>query len=72
MPGVHDAFEEGDTAEVDFEEAIVRNARTGAVLHGSPWPAMALRILEAGGLIEQLEADGALQPRGWSPEERTA
>ena len=72
VPGVHSTFEEGDTAEVDFERAVVRNPRTGALVQGSPWPAMALRILEAGGLIEQLEADGAIQPQGWSPDPPSA
>jgi 3-isopropylmalate/(R)-2-methylmalate dehydratase small subunit len=67
VPGVHDAFEEGDVAEVEFEAALVRNTRTGAELRGSPWPDMALRVLAAGGLIQQLDSAGLLQPPDWRP-----
>jgi 3-isopropylmalate/(R)-2-methylmalate dehydratase small subunit len=59
-PGVHDAFEEGDVAEVDFELAVVRNQRTGRTIQGQPWPPSLLRILNAGGLMALLEAEGYL------------
>ena len=68
VAGVHEAFEEGDVAEVEFEAAVVRNARTGALLYGSPWPDMAVQVLEAGGLIEQLDSAGLLHPVGWAPD----
>jgi len=66
--GVQEAFVEGDVAEVDFEAAVVCNARTGVELHGSPWPAMAIQVLEAGGLVQQLDAAGLLHPVGWAPD----
>ena len=61
-PGVTDAFEEGDTAEVSFEDFTVRNARTGAVLKADPIPAPLLRILEAGGIYPLLEQEGLIAP----------
>src|SRR5258706_7381599 len=35
-PGVHAAFEEGQTAEISVAEWTVRNAATGAVLNAKP------------------------------------
>jgi 3-isopropylmalate/(R)-2-methylmalate dehydratase small subunit len=70
VAGIRDAFEEGDVAEVEFEGAIVRNARTGVVLQGIQWPAMAIEVLEAGGLIQQLDAAGLLHPADWTPNEQ--
>lgn len=66
-PGVRAAFEEGDDAEIDFEPGIVRSVRSGVTLRAAPWPAAALRILRAGGLIEHLDAAGLLYPEGWMP-----
>jgi len=67
VPGVGSACKEGDTVEIEFEEGVVRNVRTGALLRGAPWPDMAIRILEAGGLIRQLESEGLLESPDWSP-----
>ncbi len=66
VPGVRAAFEEGDEAIVDFDQAIVTNLRTGATLTGSPWPELLLGAMRAGGLVEKLEADGLIRPIGWS------
>lgn len=62
VPGVSAAFEEGDPAEVAFVEGTVRNARTGALLPGKPWPPMLREILEAGGVFPLLEREGLLAP----------
>lgn len=68
VPGVRAAFEEGDEARVDFENAVVTNLRTGQELRGNPWPELAMTIFRAGGLIPSLEAAGLLHPEGWTPE----
>jgi len=61
-PGVHDAFEEGDAAEVDLGAFTVANRRTGATLRAKPIPRELVEIIEAGGLFAQLEAQGYLAP----------
>ncbi len=62
--GVQDAFDEGDVAEIDFPQATIRNERTGRTLRGQPWPPPLLAILEAGGLMARLEAEGYLTVAG--------
>jgi hypothetical protein len=54
------AFEEGDSAEVDFEAAQVRNRRTGQACRGTPGPRMLLDILTAGGIIARLQPENLL------------
>ena len=63
VPGVHAAFKEGDVAEVDFEAFTVRNARSGKVLQGLPYPQSLLDILQAGGVFPMLDAKGLLLPK---------
>ena len=62
-PGVFDAFSEGDVAEVDFEEASVRNATTGKVIKGASLPPKLLDLLKAGGIYPLLEKEGLIAPR---------
>jgi len=62
-PGVSAAFEEGDVAEVSFEDYTVRNARTGAVLNAAPLPESLKKLMQGGGLYQLLEAEGYLAPR---------
>lgn len=58
VPGIVDAFTEGDTAEVSFTEARVVNLRTETALNGIAMPAPLMRILEAGGIYPLLEREG--------------
>jgi 3-isopropylmalate/(R)-2-methylmalate dehydratase small subunit len=67
IPGVRDAFEEGDEARVDWMNATITNLRTGVTLTGERWPDLMQQCMSAGGLVEQLEAAGMLHPLGWSP-----
>ena len=53
-PGVQDLFEEGDTAEVDFEAAAVRNVTRNKSLAGRPTPPQ---------LLDGMVAQQLLQPR---------
>jgi 3-isopropylmalate/(R)-2-methylmalate dehydratase small subunit len=61
--GVGDLFDEGDTAEVDFESATVKNLRTGASLTGRAVPRELQKIIEAGGIFALLEQEGAISPK---------
>ena len=61
--GIGAAFEEGDIAEVSFDDYKVRNQRTGAVLDAEPLPEPLRRLMQAGGLFPLLESEGYLAPR---------
>ena len=60
VPGVAAAFEEGDVAEIDIEEASVLNLRTGARLTGTPYPTFVLDLLRNGGVEADLRERGYL------------
>jgi 3-isopropylmalate/(R)-2-methylmalate dehydratase small subunit len=62
VDGISSAFAEGDVAEIDFDNARIRNTRTGAQLQGVAWPPELRAILDAGGLIAQLVTDGLVAP----------
>ena len=62
-PGVADAFEEGDLADVSFENAIVMNVRTGVRLPGRPIPGELQAVIAAGGLFPLLEQQGYIASR---------
>jgi len=62
-PGVDQAFEEGDVAEVDFDAAIVRNVTRGVTLNGRATPPKLLDLLKAGGIYPLLEKEGLIAPR---------
>jgi len=50
LPDLAGLFEEGDIAEVDFANGIVKNQRTGEVACGSGLPEEMTDIIEAGGI----------------------
>ncbi|MBI2848483.1 MAG: 3-isopropylmalate dehydratase [Chloroflexi bacterium] len=56
-PGVMAAFGEGDVLEADFRTGEVKNLTSGEALRAEPLPDIALRILEAGGVIALLKAE---------------
>jgi 3-isopropylmalate/(R)-2-methylmalate dehydratase small subunit len=62
-PGVHTAFEEGQTAEISLADWTVRNAATGAVLQAKPIPERLLTLMISGGIYPLLEAEGLIAPR---------
>ena len=62
-PGVQDMFEEGETAEIDFDIGTVRNLTTGRVASGKTIPAQLLNIVAAGGIFSLLEKEGSIAPK---------
>ncbi len=62
-PGVHAAFSEGEEAEVDFENARVRNITRKQSLTGKPLPASLMALVQAGGVYPLLEREGLIAPR---------
>src|SRR5258705_10293274 len=58
--GIEAAFEEGDIAEVSFDDYTVRTQRSGAALTAEPLPETLKRLMQAGGLVLFLEAEGHL------------
>ena len=63
-PGVDEAFEEGDIAEVEFEAGLVRNATRGIELQAKPLPPQLLSIVTAGGIYPLLEKEGLIAAKG--------
>ncbi len=62
VPGVDAAFDEGDTAEIAFDDFTVRNATTGADLAAIAVPDQLLKVFKAGGIYPLLEAEGLIAP----------
>ena len=58
--GVEAIFEEGDIAEVDFDEGTVSNPARGKSLPARKIPPQLLKIVEAGGVFSLLEQEGAI------------
>jgi 3-isopropylmalate/(R)-2-methylmalate dehydratase small subunit len=61
--GIFDSFDEGDTAEVDFDNATVTNVTQGKSLPMRQIPPPLLKIVEAGGIFSLLEKEGAITPK---------
>jgi 3-isopropylmalate/(R)-2-methylmalate dehydratase small subunit len=59
-PGVDEAFEEGDIAEIEFESGRVRNVTRGTELTAKPLPPQLLSIVTAGGIYPLLEKEGLI------------
>src|SRR4051812_32033106 len=61
-PGVHAAFEEGQTAEISIGDWIVRNRDTGTVLHASPVPERLLALDDRGWHLSAARSRGSDRP----------
>ncbi len=59
-PGILDAFDEGDVAEVDWITGAVRNVTKGTSLQGNPVPEVLQAIVVAGGVEAVLRKEGYL------------
>jgi 3-isopropylmalate/(R)-2-methylmalate dehydratase small subunit len=62
-PGVQAAFSEGEEAEVEFENAKVRNITRSKSLSGKPLPASLMALVQAGGVYPLLEREGLIAPK---------
>jgi 3-isopropylmalate/(R)-2-methylmalate dehydratase small subunit len=62
-PGVHDGFEEGEIAEIEFTQARVCNVTRGNELSGKPLPAALLELVMAGGIYALLEKEKLIAPK---------
>ncbi|MDX6435002.1 MAG: 3-isopropylmalate/(R)-2-methylmalate dehydratase small subunit [Streptosporangiaceae bacterium] len=60
VPGATAVFSDGDTARLDFASGRLDNTTTKAALHGGALPPLVLGILESGGILPRLAADGYL------------
>ncbi len=64
VPGVTEMFEEGDVAEIDLIEGVVRNLRTGEEGRGNKLSVEMLEMIEAGGIEGILTEKGYISRQG--------
>lgn len=62
-PGVSEAFEEGQVAEVDLDRCLVRNRATGVELQGKPIPVELMALMIGGGLYPSMQKQGLIEPQ---------
>jgi|SRR5438552_1059662 len=62
-PGILDAFDEGDIADVDWTTGLVKNVTKGTTLEGNPVPKALQDIVQAGGVENVLRNEGYLAKR---------
>ena len=60
VPGAHGTFRDGNTARIHLAEGWCRNVTTGQELAAAGLPSMVLEIIDAGGLLPRLAAQGYL------------
>lgn len=63
VPGVAEMFQEGDVAELDLTEGMIKNTRTGEVRRGNSLSPAMIEIIEANGI------EGVLKAKGYIPAE---
>ena len=68
-PGVHDAFEEGQTAEIMVDDFRIRNRETGVELQATRVPEQLIKLMVGGGVLPLLESEGLVAPL--APENET-
>jgi 3-isopropylmalate/(R)-2-methylmalate dehydratase small subunit len=62
-PGVMALFNEGDIAQVNFQDGAVRNKNAAKTLNAKVLPAKLLDLLQAGGIYPLLEQQGIIEPQ---------
>lgn len=50
-------IQKGDVVEVDFDQGIIRNERSGNTFNSKPFPAFLQKIIDAGGLLRSAAED---------------
>ena len=55
--GVYEAFQEGDMLQANFKTGEIKNLISGKTLQANPLPEVAMRFLEAGGVVALLKQE---------------
>ena len=63
VPGVREAFQEGQEAIISLEDFTVRNCQSNIVLKAKPVPKMLLELMTSGGIYPHLERQGFIEPQ---------
>lgn len=61
-PGIHEVFEEGQTASVSIEDFTIRNEQTGEERTAEPVPRELVDLMCGGGIFPLLESLGLIDP----------
>jgi 3-isopropylmalate/(R)-2-methylmalate dehydratase small subunit len=56
-PGIYEAFNEGDRLRLNFATGEITNLTTGRILKAAPLPEVAMKVLNAGGMIAMLKQE---------------
>ena len=62
-PGIVEAFEEGDTADVNVDSGTIVNVTRNTSIAAIPLPESLLELLKAGGVFPLLEKQGLIAPK---------
>jgi 3-isopropylmalate/(R)-2-methylmalate dehydratase small subunit len=55
--GIYDAFQEGDILQANFNTGEIENLTSGKTLQANPLPDVAVKFLEAGGVVALLKQE---------------
>jgi 3-isopropylmalate/(R)-2-methylmalate dehydratase small subunit len=61
LPGIAAAFEDGETARVDFSKGVIENLNQGSRIQATPLEPLWESILVAGGVTEMLIEEGCIE-----------
>lgn len=62
-PGIDEAFDEGEVADVNVESHTITNVTRNISIAAAPLPATLLELLKAGGIFPLLEKQGLIAPK---------
>ena len=53
-----DAIDDGDELELDIEKGVITDLTNGAIIQIEPLPAVMIKLLKDGGLVEHIKKNG--------------
>ncbi len=53
-----DAIDDGDELELDIEKGVITDLTNGAIIQTEPLPAVMIKLLKDGGLVEHIKKNG--------------